>query len=236
MIHCRENVEDSDSVLKLLFRECKKRKLSYSSVALQSLTKSLRALKVDQFSEVWKLVLPFFLKKEKSADSSSDDDDAIEKEADFTIDNFKPIALNCSSNAWLAAEAATQLQHHLDLLRHLVDVCGASDYSTHLAALQFICEVVSSLGKLADEQTSSSAVHDLLISTVCSSLSNLNFTQIRVQGLLIAEGLSKLKQQGDAAKESNKLLVESLRTSKLISEPNEYTDKANDLLKKLNDL
>merc|ERR1711915_1045214 len=102
----RNNLKDNnDKLISALLKECRKEKVEYKIIALESTGTVLQKLKIDRFSEIYQIVGDYLPKPEaeengENGDEKDDDDDDDDKEEAGKKLELQLGALNCIGRAW----------------------------------------------------------------------------------------------------------------------------------------
>merc|ERR1711915_362682 len=102
----RNNLKDNnDKLISALLKECRKEKVEYKIIALESTGTVLQELEIDRFNEIYQIVGDYLPKPEaeengENGDKKEEDDDEDDKEEAGKKLELQLGALNCIGRAW----------------------------------------------------------------------------------------------------------------------------------------
>ena len=139
--------EHVEKMLSVLFRECKKEKIEYKIVALETIGEVLNKVEVDKFSEIYEIVSDHLPKlgdeEEQNGDKDKEDDDEDKERSGKKLD-LQHGVLNCVGLAWPKNEATT-CNHLENILGHIEKIAKNTTRKNQLAVVKCVSNILKNL-------------------------------------------------------------------------------------------
>jgi len=197
----RENMKnDHDKILNALLKECRKEKVEYKIIALESTGTVLNELKVDKFKEIYEIVEDYLPKPEteENGENGNDKDDKEEEEegSGKKLD-LQHGVLNCLGSSWPDNPKTTETFIG-KVMEQLELVAKNTTRKNQLALVKCLGNILKNWSLTADSVTDeeSRMVCELFFSKLAAIIATLLFipkyAQLRTETLQILSQAIKL--------------------------------------------
>lgn len=216
---CRKSIEKEETegqpsisqVVEAVMKECRKERLAYKLEALQCMGSILEEYKLDHFKEMWDILTPTLLKKDKDDKEDEDDDIKPEQKQNQLLCYYDVLG-----QAWPCSRPTqdeySQRFHELlcsSLPRNTWKIQTSLLKTTHKFLDRHCCFCVKSI---SENPTHSRALVEKTLEVVIPCMENLKYTVIRT------EALNVIKLTVTRLQECNQLAILSNTTQHQLTE------------------
>ena len=200
--------KEKDRLVEAMLRECRKEKVEYKVIALESTGRVLRELKVDRLKEIYEIVgvyLPSSEKKEGGEDKEEEDEE--DKESAGRKLEVEHGVLVCLGLAWPDCRATAEL-YLVTVLDHLENLATNTTRRNQLALIKCLGNILTVWSVPEDSDLTSSLLVFTRLAAILSCLLQIpKYVQLRTESLqVLGQTVQLLAQAGRAE------LVETFRT------------------------
>ena len=132
---------DEEALVQCLFKECKKEKLDYKIVAIESTGTIFKELQILRFAELFEIIFPVI--KKKSEEETTEDKDKNEDKEEKPSLELQHAVIECLGKAWPLNDAPTQKKHILELLESLNELVQATTRLNQICITNCLGEIVT---------------------------------------------------------------------------------------------
>ena len=193
----RDNMkEDQDKLLNALLKECRKEKVEYKLIALESTGKVISEMKVDKFKEIYEIVGEHLPKPEseengQNGESNKENEDDEDKETSSKKLDLQHSILTCVGLAWPSSKETAKL-YLATVMGHLQVVAGNTTRKNQLAVVKCLGNILRSWSPDPAEPRVTDTVFAALASILAALLAIPKYAQLRTETLHILDQAVKI--------------------------------------------